>query len=158
MRLRICSWVTKFSDDFDDGALSALGGHAWRRKEIDAFLLIQRPNDNLKLWIGEHARQSKDSRGHASSLPEAWHQKGVERVRGNRKIAAAVSACSRILSNGLPRGRINERKIRRVHGCLISRRSTRTENLPVKAKWAQEPIEAKFLEIILINLNKLRFN
>ena len=82
----------------------------------------------------------------------------IQQLKLFRKIAAAVSACSRILSNGLPRGRINERKIRRVHRCLISRRSTCTENLPIRAKWTKQPIETKFLEIILINFNKLRFD
>ena len=62
-------------NDFDDGALAALGRHTGRGKQIDSLFLVQRANHDLKLWIGENTRQSKDSRGDAGGLPETRHQK-----------------------------------------------------------------------------------
>src|SRR6266540_1498909 len=40
LRLSICPRITKFSNDFDDGALAALCRHLWRREKIDPFLLV----------------------------------------------------------------------------------------------------------------------
>src|SRR5207249_7562381 len=59
LRLGELSWVTKFPDNFDHRALAALGGDLRRGKMIDPFLLIQCPNDNLELRIGEDTRQAK---------------------------------------------------------------------------------------------------
>ena len=124
MRRCIGPGITQFSDDFNDGALSALSGHARRGKEIDAFFLIKRANHNLKLWIGENAGQSKYSRGGTGDLPKTWHQKRIERVGTDCKIAALVAGSDRILSDRNSGRRINERKIRRIRWYPVSGCST----------------------------------
>ena len=85
------SWITKFSDDFDDSALTALGGHTGRREKIDSLFLVKRANHNLKLWIRKDPGQSKDSRGDARHLPETWHQERIERAGADREITAPIS-------------------------------------------------------------------
>src|SRR4029453_9812627 len=47
-------WITKFSDNFDDGALPALGGHFRCGKKIDPFFLVERANNDLELRIGKN--------------------------------------------------------------------------------------------------------
>src|SRR5262249_601250 len=131
LRWRIRSRITKFSDDFDDGALTALGGHTGRRQKIDSLFLVERANHNLKLRIGENARQSKDSRSGAGDLSQPGHQKRIQRIRADSEIAPPISVCDGILSNRLSRGRIHERKIRRIHWCTVTRCATGTEDLAV---------------------------
>src|SRR5439155_16106660 len=162
LRLRIALWITEFSDDFNNSALTTLSRHARRRKKIDPLLLIQRADHNLELWISEHSGQSKDSWRNASHLPKAWHQKRIESIRANCKIAAAVSVCNRILADGHNVGircRADvfcEREIRRIHLCAVPRGSAGPEHLPVQTKRTKQPIETKFFKIILVDLDKLR--
>jgi hypothetical protein len=51
--------IPKFTHDLNHGALAALGGDARRGEKIDAILLVQRPNDDLELRIGETSKQVK---------------------------------------------------------------------------------------------------
>src|SRR5205823_226735 len=42
--LSVCPRISKFSDDLDDSALTALCGHTWRREEIDSLFFVERAN------------------------------------------------------------------------------------------------------------------
>ena len=57
---------------------------------------------------------------------------------------------------GWVRDRINERKIRGIHSCPVSRGSTGTEDLPVYAKRARTANRTQFFKIVLVDLDKLR--
>ena len=85
-----------------------------------------------------------------------WKQKRVERAGTKREVTAAISRRDRILSNW--NSVIIERKIRRINRNAVTRGSTCAENFSVRGKRAQQPIESEFLEIILVNLDKLRFD
>ena len=61
--------ITKFAHDLDHGALAALGRDARRGEQIDALLLVQRPDDDLKLRIGENSAQGRRSRARAVLAP-----------------------------------------------------------------------------------------
>ena len=112
LRRSVCLRITKFSDNFDNGALAALRGHTRRREKIDSLLLVQRANHDLKLWIGETHRLHRKFPARRRALPKTGQQKRVERVGADREIAAPVSGRDRILSNG--NSVSIERKIRRI--------------------------------------------
>src|SRR5262249_21710143 len=89
--LSVRPWISKFSDNLDDRALTALSCHTGRREKIDSLFLVERANHDLKLGIGENPGQSKDSWSNSRDLPETWQQKRIERARTDREITAAVS-------------------------------------------------------------------
>ena len=153
---RVCLRVTKFSDDLDNGALTALRGHTGRREKINSLFLVQRADHDLKLRIRKHACYTENRRRNAGHLPETGQQKRVERAGADCEIAAPVSGRDRILSDG--NSVTIERKIRLVNRHAVTRCSTGTENFSVRGKRAQQPIESEFLEIILVDLNKFRFD
>src|SRR5262249_49121007 len=95
-RLRNLWWlklrrITKLPHDLDHGALSTLGRNARRGQQIHAFLLIQRTDDNLKLWIGKHTSQPKNSWRHAGRAHRREKQR-INRIRADGKISAPVTS------------------------------------------------------------------
>ena len=89
--------IAKFANNFDDSALAALRCYFWRGEKIDTFLLVQRANDELKLWIGEQAGNTENpgrDRTHAAGR----EQQRVDRICTDGQVTAAIARSDRAAS------------------------------------------------------------
>src|SRR5207248_2702292 len=61
----------------------------WTSVVIDAFLLVERANDDLKLWVRHNAGKTENSRRNRWST--SAKKQCVDRIRANSKVTAAVA-------------------------------------------------------------------
>ena len=123
--------ITKFPHDLDHGALAALGRDARRGEQIDALLLVQRPDHDLELRIGEDSAQAEEARGERAGARNA-KEKRVNRIGGDRQIAAAIAGGDR--ETGRPARR---RALRRE-----SRSGLTARAVPEVPPLAEDPLTA----------------
>ena len=102
--------VTEFAHDLDHGALAALGRDARGGEKIDAFLLVQRADDDLELRVGEDAAQAEDAGRERAGARDAEEER-IDRVRADGEIAAAIAAGDRETADRLshPAGQTGSR-------------------------------------------------
>src|SRR5213078_4789046 len=132
-----------------------------------ALFLVERANDDLKLRIGKNTRQAKNSRSHAASS-QGRKQKRVDRIRADRDVSAAISS-----RHGAARGPVAsdwgswatsriwviEWEISRTGRRSGSRGPARPKGtLAPHLERAEQPIEPKLFQIVLRDLDKLRFD
>jgi len=112
--------------------------HSWRGEQIDAFLLVQRTNDDLKLWIRHNAGKAENSRRDCG--PTGAKKQCIERVGTYGEITAAVAGGY----GKLVRGRKGERLLG-----WLPEGPPGTNNFPRVTsdvfKRSEQPIETKLL-------------
>src|SRR2546430_3200332 len=90
LRRRKRDRVTKFTNNFDHGALAALGRHFRRGEKIYTFFLAEPPKHDLELWICKNTSETKNSRSRGAGS-QRRKQERVECIRANGGAAGAVS-------------------------------------------------------------------
>ena len=90
--------IAKLADDFDDGALTALCCHPRRGEQIDTFLLVERANDDLKLWVRHNAGKAENSR--RDRRRTGAKKQCIDRIGTDSEVTAAVASGYRKLVRG----------------------------------------------------------
>src|SRR4029077_7871940 len=148
LRRCILRCIAKFAHNLDDGALTTFCCHPWRGKQIDTFLLVERANDDLKLWVRHNAGKTENSRRDRWST--SAKKQCIERVGTNSEVTAAVARGY----GKLVRGRKGE-------VCWVGwrRGPPGANNFPrvtSDVKRSKQPIETKLLQIVLSDLDEFR--
>src|SRR5207302_10006752 len=86
-------------------------------------------------------------------------QERIDRVCADRQLAAAIAGRDWKLPNRCIAARWNERPVRRIDGRRGPRRSSAPKHAMISdVELPEQPVEPELLQIILIDLDKLRFD
>src|SRR5262249_26976252 len=140
----------ELADDFDHGALAALGRYARRGEQIHAFLLVQGANGELELRIGEDARYRGDSRS-AERIPGEAEKQGIDRICADREITAAIASRDGIGADRTGAGR-REREVQGIEGGRDASRTAATEDAAAAGniELPEQPVETQFFQVVLL--------
>ena len=154
-------WVAEFTHNFNYRALTALCRNAWRRQQINPLLLVQSTNHNLELRISKHTGESENSGRYRADSARSQEQ-GINRISTNGEGAATIIGRNGKLPNWraarrgereIGRARLHSRTVNCSGGTAATKHFVVTD-----IELAEQPVEAKFFQIILRYLNKLRFD
>ena len=92
------SRIRKLARNADDRLAATLGGNFWSRHQIDAFLLVQGADDDLKLRVREDAGYAKDS---GRLADDGGAEQPVDAIGGNRDVGAGAGTGSQTAGYGI---------------------------------------------------------
>ena len=153
--------ITELADDLDDGALAALGRDLGRGEEIDALLLVERANDHLELRIGEDAGDGADGRRQRGGARDGKSSASMALALIAEIAAAIAGVVNRVavLPTGPTPGATNGKSAGLSAGEVPGVPPPRKTFLVAGSiELPEQPVEAQFLEIVLLDFDELGFD
>ena len=146
----VLAGVDEFADNFDRRLVAAFCRHFGSRHEINSLLLVEGPDHQLELRIREDPSDAEDAGSGSAGDPCSTRDHRVNGVGGDGLITGAQ--CANLVHWGAPGHGITKRIDRGICSLGTAAASVNTAS---DAEWPQQPAEAEFLQVILIDFQKL---